>query len=54
MLGTLFYNCLPNGEAYGESKQKIKIEKDWFEKAGDAVILNQKFTGDKNGNISFT
>jgi len=36
------------------SKQKIKIEKDWFEKAGDAVMLNHKFTGDKNGNISFT
>jgi len=42
------------GKLTGESKQKIKIEKDWFEKAGDAVILNQKFTGDKNGNISFT
>jgi hypothetical protein len=36
-----------------ETTKIIKIERDWFEKSGDAVILNHEFTGDKNGNISF-
>jgi len=36
-----------------ESTQKIKIEKDWLEKASDAVILNKIFSVDKNGTITF-
>ena len=36
-----------------ESTQKIKIEKDWLEKASDTVILNKTFSVDKNGTITF-
>jgi len=35
-----------------ESRQKVKIEKDWLERATDAVILDRQFTSDKNGSIT--
>jgi len=35
-----------------ESRQKVKIEKDWLERATDAVILNRQFMY-KNGSVTF-